>query len=398
MSKHIILIAIYLSFAALPGTADEQTKNPDFNENGTVDFADFLLFAGAFDSKASADLDIFDLINNGVVDHADLLLFVADFGKTIQQSASEEAQLMALSLSGEIQPPQTLEREIEAHLTQIRAQYGNIDTAINSVSYRPPWVPSSIIMRVDTTTYRMIKEGSYRAWDALNLKYQLSKTKIYVSFPLVSLSFDGILHSRHLATLYASLPGVQYVEPDGYAGDSPNIYPLRNFLKETVNHPWGLLLVFGVRRKNMKYFLCILMVCGVFSCGNSPTRPTKIVIEQVFTSGSYDSEGNIFIQDSRIKASHFYTLKLNIIYKGADHRITVASSAVPSIGENNRKAYGLDSVRITLSGGALHITDREKKLLNFGHSLFEGNWSVIYLVISLEEVRIFANIQQGEQL
>ena len=223
MSKHIILIAIYLSFVALPGAADEQTKSPDFNENGTVDFADFLLFAGAFDSEASADLDIFDLSNNGVVDHADLLLFVADFGKTIQQSASEEALLMALSLSGEIQPPQTLACEIEAHLAQIRAQYGNIDTTINSVSYRPPWVSGRIIMRVDTTTYRMIKEGSYRAWDALNLKYQHSETKILSSF--VVLCFDGILHSRHLATLYADLPGVQYAKPDGYVGDSPNIYP-----------------------------------------------------------------------------------------------------------------------------------------------------------------------------
>ena len=141
----------------------------------------------------------------------------------------------------------------------------------------------------------------------------------------------------------------------------------------------------------MKYFLCILMVCGVFSCGNSPTRPTKIVIEQVFTSDSYDSEGHIFIQDSRIKASHFYTINLNIIHKGAYHRITVASSAVPSIGENNRKAYGLESIRITLFDGALRITDHEKKLLNFGHSLFEGNWSAIYLLISLEDDRIFAN-------
>ena len=127
MSKHIILIAIYLSFAAMPCAADEQTKSPDFNNNGTVDFPDFILFAGAFGSEASADLDIFDLNNNSVVDIADFLLFVADFGKTIQ-TASEEARLMALSLSGELQPPQALAREIETHLEQIRARYRAIDT------------------------------------------------------------------------------------------------------------------------------------------------------------------------------------------------------------------------------------------------------------------------------
>ena len=221
MAKHVVLIAIYL--AIMPGLIGAQTKSPDFNDNGTVDFADFILFASAFGSEAPADLDIFDLSNNGVVDQADLLLFVADFGKTIQPPASEEARLMALSLSGEIQPPQTLAREIEAHLAQIRAQYGNIDAVINSLSYRPPWVPGRIIISVDTTTNRMIKEDSYRAWDALNLKYQLLDKKILSSF--VVLSFNGILHSRHLATLYADLPGVQYAEPDGYVGDSPNIYP-----------------------------------------------------------------------------------------------------------------------------------------------------------------------------
>ena len=228
MSKYIILMAIYLSFGAMPCAADEQTKSSDFNDNGTVDFPDFILLAGAFNSQAPADLDIFDLNNNGVVDLEDFLRFAADFGKTIQPPVSEEAQLIALSISGEIQPPQALSHDIEAHLTQIRAQYGNIDAVINSLSYRPPWVPGRIIIGVDTTTNRMIKEDSYRAWDALNLKYQISEIKT-TSFdtpnPWVVLSFDGILHPRHLATLYADLSGVKYAEPDGYAGDSPNIYP-----------------------------------------------------------------------------------------------------------------------------------------------------------------------------
>ena len=239
MSKHIILIAIYLSFAAMPCVADEQTKSPDFNENGTVDFPDFILFTGAFGSKASADLNIFDLSNNGIVDLADFLLFVADFGKTVQQPASEEARLMALSLSREIQPPQALAREIETHLEQVRAQYSAIDTIINALSYRPPWVPSRILLGVDAATIQQIKEGTYRAWDALNLKYQHSETKIHASF--VVLSFDGILHPRSLANLYADLPGVQYAEPDGYVGDSPNIYPRStpNGLTYLFRYAWG---------------------------------------------------------------------------------------------------------------------------------------------------------------
>ena len=140
----------------------------------------------------------------------------------------------------------------------------------------------------------------------------------------------------------------------------------------------------------MKYFLCVLMACGVFSCGKSSTRPIQIVIDQIFTSDSYDSEGNIFIRDSRIKASHFYTINFNIVRNGVGHFIHLISTATPSLGIQDLKEYGLDSVRITLSDGSMRITDRDKKLLDHGQMFFEGDWSAIYLVIILEEDQFFA--------
>ncbi len=51
----------------------------DFNRDGTIDFADFLLFVGAFGSSESQ----FDIDGNGAVDFPDFLLFVSVFGKTI---------------------------------------------------------------------------------------------------------------------------------------------------------------------------------------------------------------------------------------------------------------------------------------------------------------------------
>ena len=276
MAKHVVLIASYLSLVIIPGLTDAQTKSPDFNDNGTVDFADFILFAGAFGSEVSADLDIFDLSNNGIVDFEDFSLFVANFGKTIQPPASEEARLMALSLSGEIQPPQALAREIEAHLAQIRAQYGNIDATINSLLYRPPWVPGRIIIRVDTTTNLMIREGSYRAWDALNLKYQLLSKKVHSSF--VALSFEGIRHPRRLATLYADLPGVQYAEPDGYVGDSPNIYPRStpSGLTYLFRYAWGD-CPSGCIYSNYWYFVITAtgpQLIGAWNPQDQPAQPT----------------------------------------------------------------------------------------------------------------------------
>ena len=50
---------------------------PDFDDNGVVDFADFLLFVTHFNSKEKA----YDLDDDGVVGFSDFLIFTAHFGK-----------------------------------------------------------------------------------------------------------------------------------------------------------------------------------------------------------------------------------------------------------------------------------------------------------------------------
>ena len=51
----------------------------DFNRDGTIDFADFLLFVSAFGSSEAQ----YDIDRNGAVDFPDFLLFVSVFGKTV---------------------------------------------------------------------------------------------------------------------------------------------------------------------------------------------------------------------------------------------------------------------------------------------------------------------------
>ena len=51
----------------------------DFDGNGVIEFADFLLFVGAFGSSESQ----YDIDGNGSVDFPDFLLFVQVFGKTV---------------------------------------------------------------------------------------------------------------------------------------------------------------------------------------------------------------------------------------------------------------------------------------------------------------------------
>jgi len=57
----------------------------DFNDDGSVGFGDFLLFAAAFGSKNST----FDLDDNGIVGFGDFVIFAVEFGnRKISQKLS----------------------------------------------------------------------------------------------------------------------------------------------------------------------------------------------------------------------------------------------------------------------------------------------------------------------
>ena len=79
----LAIIAICL-WAWLPLAYTSQVRPvPDFDQNGLVDFSDFLLFVGKFGSKQGDETyeDRFDLDGNGAIDFSDFLRFVNDFGK-----------------------------------------------------------------------------------------------------------------------------------------------------------------------------------------------------------------------------------------------------------------------------------------------------------------------------
>lgn len=60
-------------------------KTPDFNNNGVVDFPDFLVFASGFGKRLgdAGFVSAIDLNDNGVVDFPDFLLFAQSFGKRV---------------------------------------------------------------------------------------------------------------------------------------------------------------------------------------------------------------------------------------------------------------------------------------------------------------------------
>lgn len=146
----------------------------------------------------------------------------------LTEAPSQGALLMAMGLSGELRPPQSLARTIDSDLLRIRSRFGHLDPRIDTLSFFPPWVPSCVIVGVDTATASQMRAGSYTAWNDLNQTYHVNNIKVSrpgYSFAYVLLSFEEILHPGRLAEMYRHLPGVRYTEPNHYVGDWPNIYP-----------------------------------------------------------------------------------------------------------------------------------------------------------------------------
>ena len=71
------LMALALTSAGAETQPAKSTAFPDFDDNGIVDFADFLLFVSHF-GKAE---ERYDLNTDGQVDFSDFLIFVSHFGK-----------------------------------------------------------------------------------------------------------------------------------------------------------------------------------------------------------------------------------------------------------------------------------------------------------------------------
>ena len=94
MQRLCILLAVIASclWIYLPLAYTSQVRPvPDFDQNGVVDFPDFLLFVGKFGSKQGDETyeDRFDLDGNGAIDFSDFLSFVNDFGKASLEGGNE---------------------------------------------------------------------------------------------------------------------------------------------------------------------------------------------------------------------------------------------------------------------------------------------------------------------
>ena len=131
----LVVVAICL-WGWLPLAHTSQVRPvPDFDQNGAVDFPDFLLFVGKFGSKQGDERyeDRFDLDGNGAIDFPDFLIFVNGFGKASLEGGDEDdvnipdANLRAVIADslGKAHGAPITRSEMSA-LTRLEAQNANI--------------------------------------------------------------------------------------------------------------------------------------------------------------------------------------------------------------------------------------------------------------------------------
>jgi hypothetical protein len=157
--------------------------------------------------------------------------------------ADEEAELIALCLSGGLVAPDGLYEQVRRDLAAIRSTFGDSYESVAKINFRTPWLPGCLVMAFDDTTEQRVLSGEYHAWDVLNKKLELATldTLFLRRYGFSVLYFEGRLHPYRLSELYGVLPGVRYAFPNHLAGDRPNVYARHDVYGSTYlfRKAWG---------------------------------------------------------------------------------------------------------------------------------------------------------------
>lgn len=144
-----------------------------------------------------------------------------DLSKTPREN--REAEIAAMVLSHELVAPQWLYERIRKDLEQIRATFGD-SLPVRIVAFSPYWKPSSISARIDQAVLADTASGARSLIDSLNAAYRCtSESNYWLNW--YNFRFEGVLNSHRLVDVYAKVPSMEVVCPEGPGpGDHSEIY------------------------------------------------------------------------------------------------------------------------------------------------------------------------------
>jgi len=151
-------------------------------------------------------------------------LLPADAADTVE--GCDEAEQMAVVISGELSAPWTLRERIREDLAEIRYVWKDTVPRV-AIEFLQPWAFSAVEVEVTPATAVAIDSGTYDCWDSLceaNALDSVVPRPCGVSRCTMTLFFEECQNSTRLAESYADLPGFLYSEPTDWWEDGPGLF------------------------------------------------------------------------------------------------------------------------------------------------------------------------------
>lgn len=121
----------------------------------------------------------------------------------------EEAEVLALYMSGQMCAPQVLYERVQKDLAYIREQWGDSIPRLRSIKVLPRFWAGMVNLLTLRETFWAMRDGAYHAWDSLNESLWID-TILYADYgPVVDLRSRARLNGFRLTTTYERLPGVR---------------------------------------------------------------------------------------------------------------------------------------------------------------------------------------------
>jgi len=225
---------------------------------------------------------------------------IANFGPENDELfvPTEEAQSMAIWLSGELEAPMDMAREIDRDLSHMRSNFSEQVPELLSIQFEFPFLMHYVSLHCKPEITQAILDGIYHEWAELNKYLGVSNIYNNLSYPNVfNLRYERIANPRLVAEQYEQLDGVEKAENAFRLFDISNIYPwyvdgeisylLRSYLWWSIsNHFWYFKKTDGM-----------IELVGEYDPEVDPVPDWWDEIEPAYCMYIYNNDGNCWPRD-----------------------------------------------------------------------------------------------------
>jgi len=130
-----------------------------------------------------------------------------------------DAAVLALEISEELLPPDSLISQIAQDLMLVRIMYPEVAT----ITVMRDWVPGEIFVHLTDDAWNDHQSGSYSGLDSLNSVYGVFAVEEYSIIKGFKLEFGSCYHPLVLAGIYSGAEGVEWARENSSTGDGDDI-------------------------------------------------------------------------------------------------------------------------------------------------------------------------------